>query len=43
MVTIKHRLQLLGVLEADRLPDVLDHLGHVERNDETALEIVVNE
>ena len=43
MVTIKHRFQLLGVLETNRLPYMLDHLGHIKRNDEAALEIVVNE
>ena len=35
--------RVLGVLETDRLPDVLHDLGHVERHDEAALQIVLIE
>ena len=42
-VPVEHRFQTLGVLEADRLSDMLDHLGHVERDDEAALEIITKE
>ena len=40
LVPVQDRHQLLRIAVADRLPDVLHHLGHVQGDDQTALQVV---
>lgn len=39
-IPVKDGIESLRVLGADCFPNVLHHLGHVERDDETALQVV---